>query len=176
MNRHHPNESLEITGIPLIDPNTATGKTAELMAGAKKKPSLAPPHRVRAFAQSPAAASVAYFLGLAASTLLAPPAFAKEPEPHLHYINGPRLDAPIPRPGITLTKGPFALVVTDPQIDFLNPKGVAWGVVGAPAHRYLHSPGSRREALLQPEPDHPHQVRCGLPRERREGEPELAGA
>ncbi|MBL8897143.1 MAG: hypothetical protein JNM84_05925 [Planctomycetes bacterium] len=175
MNRHHPNESLEINRIPLIDLNTATGKAAELTAGAKKTLRLVP-HRVRAFAQSPAAMSVAYLVGLAASTLLAPPAFAQEPEPHVHYINGPRKDAPIPRPGMTLTKGPFALVVTVPQNDFLNPKGVAWGVVGAPAHRYLHSPGSRREARLQPEHDHSHQVRCGLPRERREGEPELAGA
>jgi nicotinamidase-related amidase len=29
-----------------------------------------------------------------------------------------------------LKKGQVALVVTDPQIDFLSPKGVTWGVVG----------------------------------------------
>ena len=31
---------------------------------------------------------------------------------------------------MTLVKGQFAIVVTDPQNDFLDPKGVAWGVVG----------------------------------------------
>ncbi len=30
----------------------------------------------------------------------------------------------------------------------------------APARRHLHGPGSRRKTLLQPQPDHPHQVRC----------------
>lgn len=48
----------------------------------------------------------------------------------IHYVNAPREDAPIPRPGMNLAKGRVALVVTDPQNDFLNPKGVAWGVVG----------------------------------------------
>jgi nicotinamidase-related amidase len=48
----------------------------------------------------------------------------------VHYIEGPRADAPIPRPGMTLRKGQVAVVVTDPQNDFLSPKGVAWGVVG----------------------------------------------
>lgn len=48
----------------------------------------------------------------------------------VHYIGGPRPDAPIPRPGMTLRKGQVAVVVTDPQNDFLSPKGVAWGVVG----------------------------------------------
>ena len=43
----------------------------------------------------------------------------------VHYIGGPRADAPIPRPGMTLRKGQVAVVVTDPQNDFLSPKGVA---------------------------------------------------
>ncbi len=38
--------------------------------------------------------------------------------------------AGLPRPGVKLKKGRFALVVTDPQRDFLSPEGVAWGVVG----------------------------------------------
>ncbi len=50
--------------------------------------------------------------------------------PHVHYIDGPRADAPIPRPGVDLARGSFALVVIDPQNDFLSPSGVAWGVVG----------------------------------------------
>lgn len=49
---------------------------------------------------------------------------------HVHYINGPRDDAPIPRPGVELSRGSFAVVVIDPQNDFLSPEGVAWGVVG----------------------------------------------
>lgn len=49
---------------------------------------------------------------------------------HVHYIDGPRADAPIPRPGVELSRGDFALVVIDPQNDFLSPEGVAWGVVG----------------------------------------------
>ncbi len=49
---------------------------------------------------------------------------------HVHYINGPRQDAPIPRPGVDLSRGNFALVVIDPQNDFLSPDGVTWGVVG----------------------------------------------
>lgn len=49
---------------------------------------------------------------------------------HVHYIDGPREDAPIPRPGVDLSRDNFALVVIDPQNDFLSPKGVTWGVVG----------------------------------------------
>lgn len=49
---------------------------------------------------------------------------------HIHYVNGLRADAAIPRPGMTLVKGQVGLVVTDPQNDFLSAEGVAWGVVG----------------------------------------------
>ena len=38
--------------------------------------------------------------------------------------------AALPDPGMSVEKGRTALVVTDPQNDFLSPKGVAWGVVG----------------------------------------------
>lgn len=38
--------------------------------------------------------------------------------------------ADLPDPGMEAVKGRTALVVTDPQNDFLNPKGVTWGVVG----------------------------------------------
>lgn len=38
--------------------------------------------------------------------------------------------AALPDPGLTVDKGRTALVVTDPQNDFLSPQGVAWGVVG----------------------------------------------
>lgn len=49
---------------------------------------------------------------------------------HIHYIDGPREDAPIPRPGVQLSRGSYALLVIDPQVDFLSPEGVTWGVVG----------------------------------------------
>lgn len=51
-------------------------------------------------------------------------------ESTIHYISGPPADAPIPRPGVKFTKGQTALVITDPQIDFLSPQGVTWGVIG----------------------------------------------
>jgi nicotinamidase-related amidase len=38
--------------------------------------------------------------------------------------------AQLPDPGMTITPGNTALVITDPQNDFLSPKGVTWGVVG----------------------------------------------
>jgi len=38
--------------------------------------------------------------------------------------------AALPNPGMLIEKGRTALVVTDPQNDFLSPKGVTWGVVG----------------------------------------------
>lgn len=36
----------------------------------------------------------------------------------------------LPVPGFEVTRGDTALVVTDPQNDFLSPEGVTWGVVG----------------------------------------------
>ena len=36
----------------------------------------------------------------------------------------------LPMPGFEITPGRTALMVTDPQNDFLSPEGVAWGVVG----------------------------------------------
>jgi nicotinamidase-related amidase len=38
--------------------------------------------------------------------------------------------AQLPDPGMTIVEGRTALLITDPQNDFLSPKGVAWGVVG----------------------------------------------
>ncbi len=39
-------------------------------------------------------------------------------------------DAELPKPDIVLDPQRVALVVTDPQNDFLSPQGVTWGVVG----------------------------------------------
>lgn len=36
----------------------------------------------------------------------------------------------LPTPGIEVTRDDTALVVIDPQVDFLSPDGVSWGVVG----------------------------------------------
>lgn len=38
--------------------------------------------------------------------------------------------AQLPDPGVEIVSGRTALLITDPQNDFLSPKGVAWGVVG----------------------------------------------
>ena len=42
----------------------------------------------------------------------------------------PPAEPALPPSDMILRKGQVALVVTDPQIDFLSPDGVAWGVVG----------------------------------------------
>ena len=39
-------------------------------------------------------------------------------------------NAALPDPGLTIVSGRTALVITDPQNDFLSPEGVTWGVVG----------------------------------------------
>lgn len=46
------------------------------------------------------------------------------------YGSGRKPDAAIPRPSMQLRKNNVAVVVTDPQNDFLSPEGVTWGVVG----------------------------------------------
>ena len=38
--------------------------------------------------------------------------------------------AQLPDPGLTVEKGRTAVVITDPQNDFLSPEGVTWGLVG----------------------------------------------
>ncbi len=38
--------------------------------------------------------------------------------------------AALPDPGVAIEPGRTALLITDPQNDFLSPKGVTWGVVG----------------------------------------------
>ena len=39
-------------------------------------------------------------------------------------------NAQLPNPGVEIEAGRTALLITDPQNDFLSPEGVAWGVVG----------------------------------------------
>jgi nicotinamidase-related amidase len=40
------------------------------------------------------------------------------------------VSADLPDPGVSFTKGHTAIVITDPQNDFLSPKGGTWGLVG----------------------------------------------
>ncbi len=40
------------------------------------------------------------------------------------------VNAALPNPGVTIVPGRTALLITDPQNDFLSPDGVTWGVVG----------------------------------------------
>ena len=40
------------------------------------------------------------------------------------------VNATLPDPGMEIDRARTALVITDPQNDFLSPKGVTWGVVG----------------------------------------------
>jgi len=43
---------------------------------------------------------------------------------------GTAVQAQLPDPGVEISRGDTALVVIDPQNDFLSPKGVTWGLVG----------------------------------------------
>jgi nicotinamidase-related amidase len=43
---------------------------------------------------------------------------------------GSAAHAQLPDPGMDIVAGRTALLITDPQNDFLSPKGVTWGVVG----------------------------------------------
>ena len=45
-------------------------------------------------------------------------------------LPGTKSTAQLPDPGMDLERGNTALLITDPQNDFLSPDGVAWGVVG----------------------------------------------
>ena len=42
----------------------------------------------------------------------------------------PPINDGLPMPGFTISEGDTAIVITDPQNDFLSPDGVTWGVVG----------------------------------------------
>ena len=43
----------------------------------------------------------------------------------------PMAMAQLPDPGLAVEAGRTAVVITDPQNDFLSPDGVTWGLVGA---------------------------------------------
>ena len=47
----------------------------------------------------------------------------------IFFLNNAQSEG-LPDPGVDLKKGHVGIVITDPQIDFLSPDGVAWDLVG----------------------------------------------
>ena len=78
----------------------------------------------RGFLKKTALAAVAG--GAAGGAVLAGPAAAQSDDP---YADPPK--PALPQTDVEVTLENTALVTTDPQIDFLSPDGVTWGVVGA---------------------------------------------
>lgn len=58
------------------------------------------------------------------------PVYAQEAEPRVATAKLPPVNDGLPMPGFTITTNDTAIVITDPQNDFLSPEGVTWGVVG----------------------------------------------
>ncbi len=48
----------------------------------------------------------------------------------LLFAFAPTAPAQLPNPGMEIDPANTALVITDPQNDFLSPEGVTWGMVG----------------------------------------------
>lgn len=70
-------------------------------------------------------------LSLAASSLITLPAIAGAAEGNtLIAAYADPAEPALPQVNMAVTKGTTAIVITDPQIDFLSPEGVTWGVVG----------------------------------------------
>ncbi len=61
---------------------------------------------------------------------LSPPAQADTTDSRAATAKMPPLNDGLPAPGFEIIKGETAIVITDPQNDFLSPDGVTWGVVG----------------------------------------------
>lgn len=55
---------------------------------------------------------------------------ANAQEPRAATAKMPPVNDGLPMPGFEITFGDTAIVITDPQNDFLSPDGVTWGVVG----------------------------------------------
>jgi len=58
------------------------------------------------------------------------PASAQSTEVRAATAKLPPINDGLPMPGFKITTGDTAIVITDPQNDFLSPDGVTWGVVG----------------------------------------------
>ena len=87
-------------------------------------------HRVKMFSPVSLVGIAVIALGTGAFMI----AFASDPRPSNRGgepAAATREDAAVlPNPGFTINPKTTALVVTDPQNDFLSPSGVTWGVVG----------------------------------------------
>ena len=68
--------------------------------------------------------------GVAGAALAVGAASTASADHTAHGLYGPPAEGALPPADMTLTPGRVALVVTDPQVDFLSPNGVTWGVVG----------------------------------------------
>lgn len=79
----------------------------------------------RSFLRTGAAATGAAVIGMAGGNATIGNALAADDDPYALPGNGA-----LPETGFVLDRSRAALVVTDPQIDFLSPKGVTWKVVG----------------------------------------------
>jgi len=55
---------------------------------------------------------------------------AQDPVSRAATAKTPPQNDGLPEPGFTVTNNDTAIVITDPQNDFLSPNGVTWGVVG----------------------------------------------
>ena len=53
----------------------------------------------------------------------------------------------LPNPGFEIDAERTAVVITDPQLDFLSPDGVVWGVVGASVEE--HNTVEHLKSLLE---------------------------
>lgn len=69
-------------------------------------------------------------MALAPVTQAAAQAAAQGPESRAATATQPPVNDGLPMPGLTIEPGKTAIVITDPQNDFLSPQGVTWGVVG----------------------------------------------
>ncbi|MCA0873070.1 cysteine hydrolase [Seohaeicola saemankumensis] len=58
------------------------------------------------------------------------PAGAQDAQPRAVSAKLPPVNDGLPMPGFDITTSNTAIVITDPQVDFLSPDGVTWGVVG----------------------------------------------
>ena len=69
-------------------------------------------------------------MALAPVTQAAAQAAAQGPESRAATATQPPVHDGLPMPGFPIEPGKTAIVITDPQNDFLSPQGVTWGVVG----------------------------------------------
>jgi len=76
------------------------------------------------------AGSVAIIAGLGILSITISEAQSSSAPTQVATATTPPLNDGLPLPGFSIEPGLTAVVITDPQNDFLSPKGVAWGVVG----------------------------------------------